>query len=105
MGLIDQPGPEDVALGKPRGVTPIPHALQVIHPSDQAEGMTNMPKVTQTGRKRSLLSDRILLNSYLPPRSPTLAMEEVIVPGLENIKHIFHRYKPFNRGESAAASG
>ena len=61
-----------------------------------------MLKVVRTGRKRLLLSDRILLNSYLPPRSPALGMEEVTVPGLEEIKHIIHRWKPFNRGESVA---
>ena len=49
-----------------------------------------------------MLSDQILLNSYLPPRGPSPAMEEVAVPGPEDIKHIIHRWKPFNQGESAA---
>ena len=29
-------------------------------------------------------------------------MEEVTVPGPEDIKRIIHRWKPFNRGESVA---
>ena len=84
------------------GVTLIPPALQVIHPLDQAEGRPDMSKVVLIGRKRSLLPDRILLNSYLPPCGLALAMEEMTVPGPEDIKHIIHRWKPFNQGESAA---
>ena len=29
-------------------------------------------------------------------------MEEVAIPGPDNIKSILHRWEPFNRGESAA---
>ena len=29
-------------------------------------------------------------------------MEEVTIPGHEDIKHILHRWKPFNRGKSTA---
>ena len=74
MGSSDQSGPEDGVVGEPRGVTLIPPALQVIHPPDRAEARSDMPKLTQTGHKRSLLPDRRLLNSYLPPRGPTPAM-------------------------------
>ena len=96
MGSSDQPGSKDVALGEPREVTLIPPALQVIHPLDQAESQPDMPKLARTERKRPLLLDRILLNSYLPPRAPASAMDEVVVPGLEDIKHIIHHWKPFN---------
>ena len=71
----------------------------MIHPPDWAESKPDMPGLARTGRKRLLLPDWILLNSYLPPRSPTPLMEEVVVPGPEGIKHIIHRWKPFNRGE------
>ena len=91
MGSSDQPGSEDVALGEPREVTLIPPALQVIHPPDRAESRPDMPKLVRTGRKRSLLIDQILLNSYLPPHGPAPEMEEVAVPGPEDIKHIIHR--------------
>ena len=97
MGSSDQSGPEDVAVGEPRGVTSISLALQVIHPPDRAEARSDMPKLAQTGHKRSLLPDRILLNSYLPPRGSAPTMEEVAVPGPKDIKHIIHRWKPFNQ--------
>ena len=96
MGSSDLPGPEDVALGEPREVSLIPPTLQVIHPPDGTESWLNMPKLGRTKRKRPLLPDRILLSSYLPPRGPALAMEEVAVPELEDVKHIIHRWKPFN---------
>ena len=61
-----------------------------------------MPKLVRTEHKRSLLPNRILQNSYLPPRGPAPAMEEVAVPGPEDIKHVIYRWKPFNQGEFAA---
>ena len=91
MGLINQPGSEDVTLREPRGVTLIPPSLQVIHPLDWAESQMDMPKPVRTGRKRLLLPDRMLLNSYLPSRDPVPAIEEVTVRGPEDIKHIIHR--------------
>ena len=89
-----------IGLGEPREVTPISPALQVIHPPDWAESQPDMPKLGRTGHMRLLLLDRILLNSYLPSRSSAPAMEEVIVPRPKDIKHIIHRWKPFNQGES-----
>ena len=74
----------------------------MIHPLDWAESQPDMPKLARTGHKRSLLLDRILLNSYDPHRGPSPTMKEVAVPGPEDIKHIIHRWKPFNQGESAA---
>ena len=100
MGLCDQPDSEDVTSGEPRGVASILPALQVIHPPDRAGSQTNIPKPARTGRKRSLLPNRILLNSYLPPCDPTPAMEEVTMLWSEDIKHIIHRWKPFNQRES-----
>ena len=102
IGLSDRPGPEDVALRELREVTPIPPALQVIHHPDGIESQPDMPKLTLTGCKRPLLLDRILLNSYLPLRGPTPAMEEVAMPRPEDIKNIIHHWKPFNQGESTA---
>ena len=58
--------------------------------------------LTLTWRKRSLPPDRILINSYLPSRGPAPAMEEVTAPKLDDVKSILHRWRPFNRGESAA---
>ena len=102
MGSSDRPNSEDVALGKLREATPIPPALQVIHPPDRAKIQSDIPKLARPGCKRSLLLDRILLNSYLPHRGPAPLIEEVAVLRPEGIKHIIHRWKPFNRGESTA---
>ena len=41
-------------------------------------------------------------NSYLPPCGPVPVVEEMIALGPDDIKLILHRWKPFNRGESAA---
>ena len=90
MGSSDQPGSEDVALGEPMEATPIPSALQVIHPPNRAESQPDMPRLARIGRKRSSLLDRIFQNSYLPPLGPAPPMEEVAVLGLKGIKHIIH---------------
>ena len=85
MGSSDRLGLEDVALGEPREVTPISPALQVIHPPDRAEIRPDMPKLVRTGHKRSLLSDRILLNSYLPPSGTAPAWRKWQCPGRKTL--------------------
>ena len=57
MGLSDQSGTEDVALGELREVAPIPPALLVIHPPNRAECQPDMLKLARTGHKMSLLLD------------------------------------------------
>ena len=74
----------------------------MIHPPDRVKSHLDTAKLERTGRKKPLPPDRILLNSYLPPRGPASVMKEVTVPGPEDIKHIIHHWKHFNRGESAA---
>ena len=98
----DQSGSEDIARENPREEAPIPHALQVVHPPERPESRPGAAKLALTGRKKSLLPDRILLNSYLPSCGPTPVMEEVTIPGPDNIKSILHRLKPFNRSKSVA---
>ena len=102
MGSNDQSVLEDIAREEPREEAPIPPALQVVHPPERPEGHLGAAKFALTECKKPLSLDRILLNSYLPPRGPALVMEEVVVPRLDDIKSIFHRWKPFNRGEYAA---
>ena len=102
MGSNDQPGSEDIAREGPRQEAPIPPALQVVHPPEQPESRPGAAKLALTRRKKPLLPDRILLNSYLPPRGPAPVMKEVAIPGPDDIKSILHRWKPFNRGESIA---
>ena len=101
-GSNDQPGPKDIARGKPRESTPILPVLQVVRPLDQPESHPGNAKLELPGSKRLMPPDRILLNSYLPPRGLASAMEEVTAPGPDNIKLILHRLRPFNPGESAA---
>ena len=74
----------------------------MIHPSDRAESRPDTAKLVRARRKKPLQPDRILLNYYLPHCGPTPTMEEVTIPGPEDIKHILHHWKPFNRGEFAA---
>ena len=90
MGLSDQPNLRGVTLRELREVTWIPPALQMIHPLDRAESRSDMARLAIALHKKSLPSDQILLNSYLPPRGPAPAMEEVTVPEPEDIKHILH---------------
>ena len=102
MGSNNQPGSENIALEEPREEAPIPPALQVVHHSERSKISPGATRLALTGCKKLLPPNRILLNSYLPPLGPPPVMEEVIVPGPDDIKSIFHRWKPFNRGESTA---
>ena len=98
----DQSGPEDIARGEPRESISIPPALQVVLPFGQSKSRLGNAKLVLPGLKRPLSPNRILLNSYLPPRGPTPAIEDVTTPGPNNVKLILHRWRPFNRGESTA---
>ena len=73
----------------------------MVLPPGQSESCPGNAKLTLPGSKRPLPPDRILLNSYLP-RDSAPTMEEVTAPGPNDIKLILHRWRPFNRGESAA---
>ena len=55
---------------------------------------------TQTERSRPRLLDRLLLNSYHPPRGPVPPMEEVLAPEPDGAQEIIDYWRPFNRGES-----
>ena len=102
MGLNDQSDLENVALAEFEEVFPAPAMIQVVHPLKQAAGQSDKAKYTQTGRKRPLLPDRMLLNSYLLPRNTDPPMEEVTVPRPEGTQKIINRWRPFNWGESLA---
>ena len=79
MGSNDQPGSEDIAREEPREEALISPALQVVYPSERSKSRPGASRLALTGCKRSLPPNRILLNSYLPPRSP------------DDIKSILHR--------------
>ena len=93
---------ENVTLAESREASPVPVALQVVRPPEQATGQSDRAKYTWTGRRKPLLPDRMLVNSYLPPRGPAPLIEEVIVPRLEGAQEIVDQWRPFNRGESSA---
>ena len=90
MGSINQSSYEGVALREPREVTLIPPTLHVIHSPNRVERHPDIAKLAPAERKKPLPPDRILLNSYRPLRSSAPAMEEVTIPGPEDIKHILH---------------
>ena len=74
----------------------------MVHPPEQVVGQLDRAKYTRTGRRRPLLPNRMLLNSYIPPRDPAPPMKEVLVLGLEGAQEIIDRWRPFNRGDSSA---
>ena len=78
----------NVTLTKSREASLVPTALQVVHPSGQAIGQLDRAKYTQTDRRKPLLPDRMLVNSYLPPRGPAPPMEEVTVLGPKGAQEI-----------------
>ena len=89
----------DDVLGEAAPTSP---ALQTILPPTQVGSRPGRSEFTRTKLKRPKLPDRIITNSYLVAHGPAPPKEEVSAPGLEDVKHIVHRWMPFNRGESAA---
>ena len=102
MGLNDQLGLGNVTLTESIGASPVLAALQVVYLAEQATCRLDRAKYTRTGRRKPLIPDRMLVNSYLPPRGPAPPMEEVTVPRPEGAQEIVDRWRPFNRGESSA---
>ena len=100
MGLNNQPGLGNVTFAKSREASPVPTTLHVVHFPKQATCQLDRAKYTRTGYKKPLLLDRMLVNSYLPPRGLTPPMEEATVPGPKGAQEIIDRWRPFNRGES-----
>ena len=74
---------ENVTLVESKEASLVPAAIQVVDPPEKAVGQPDKGKYTRTGHRRSLLPNRMLLNSYLPHRNPSPPMEEVSIPGLE----------------------
>ena len=55
----------------------------------------------RSGLPRPPLPERIITNSYAPPRRPKPPRVEVSVPGTDEVKFIMRRWEPFHRGEAA----
>ena len=100
MGLNDQPTLGNVTLVESREASPVPATIQVVHPPEQAAGQSDRAKYTWVKHRRPLLPDRMLVNSYPPPRGPAPLMEEVSIHGPEGAQEIIDWWRPFNRGES-----
>ena len=79
-----------------------PPALETILPPAQVRSQLGRSEFTRTGLKRPKLPDRIITNSYLPARGRASPKEELLAPGMEDVKRIVRRWTPFNQGESAA---
>ena len=92
----------DNALRELGDAAPTLSALQIIPSLVQVGSQPSRFEFTRTKLKRRPLPNRILTNSYLSARGPAPPKEEVSVPRLEDVKHIVHRWEPFNRGESLA---
>ena len=104
MGFHGQSASEtalSVDLGE---VSPTHAEVQEDIPLEQIAGRSDKAKSTRARRSRSLLPDRLLLNSYIPPQGQVPPMEEVSVPGLEGAQEIIDCWRPFNQGESPAAT-
>ena len=96
----DQKKPVGVARTESKEADPVPSALQVIHPSD--EGRPGRSKFMRSGLPRPPLPERIITNSYAPPRGSEPPRVEVSEAGADEVKFIMHPWEPFHRGEAAA---
>ena len=98
-GTTDQTEPAGVARTDSKEADPVLSALQVIHPFD--EGRPGRSKFMRSGLPRPPLPERIITNSYTPPRGPEPLRVEVSAPGAEEVKFIMRCWEPFHRGEAA----
>ena len=80
MGSNDQSDMEKATLVESGEASLTPTAIQVIHRPEQAPGWLKRPQYIRTECSRPRLPDRLLLNSYHPPRGLTPPMEEVLAP-------------------------
>ena len=99
-GATDQTEPAGMARTESKEANPVPSALKVIHPSD--EGRLGRSKFMRAALPRPPLLERIITNSYAPPRGLEPPRVEVLAPGTDEVKFILHRWEPFHRGEAAA---
>ena len=99
-GVTDQMEPVGVVRTESKEADPVSSALQVIHPSD--DGRPGRSKFMRSGLPRPPLPERIITNSYTPPRGPEPPRVEVSALGADEVKFIMRRWEPFHRGEAAA---
>ena len=103
MGFHGQSASETTLSGN-LGEVPLTHGeVREGIPSDHTTSRPNKATSSRSRRCKSLLPDRLLLNSYISPQGQAPPMEEVTTPRLEGAHEIITRWKPFNPGESSAA--
>ena len=101
-GPTDQMEPTRDARTESKKAYPVPSALQVIPPSDGAEGQPSRSKFMQFGLPWPTLPERIITNRYAPPRGLKPPRVEISAPEANEVKYIMRRWEPFHLGESAA---
>ena len=88
MGFHGQPAMETTHLAD-LGEVPLTHEeVREGIPSEQTASRLAKVTSSRVGRSRSLLPDRLLLYSYIPPKGQVPPMEEVSAPGLEGAQEI-----------------
>ena len=80
-GPIDQTEPAGVTRIESKEASPVPSALQVIPPSDRAEGQPSKSKFMRSRLPKPTLPDRIITDCYAPPRGSEPPRVEVSAPG------------------------
>ena len=95
----DQTEPTGMARTESKKAEPVLSALQVINPFD--EGRLGRSKFIRSRLPRLPLPERIITNSYAPPRGPEFPKVEVSAPGTDEVKFIMRRWEPFHCGEAA----
>ena len=80
MGLNNQLDLENATLVESGEASPTPATIQVIHPLEQAPSQLERPLYTRTEHSMPRLPDRLLLNSYHPPRGSAPPIKEVLAP-------------------------
>ena len=102
LGPIGESEPDGAGHPELNVGGPAPRALQVILPSDQGEERPSGSKFTRTGLPKPTRPVEVLTLNYIPPCGPEPPRVEVTAPGVEEVKGILHRWKPFHREASVA---
>ena len=72
-------------------------------PRKQITSWLDKATSSRSGCSRSLLPDRLMLNSYIPRQGQAPPIEEVSAPRPEGAEEIINRWNLFNKGESPVA--
>ena len=88
-GATNQTEPVEVAPIESKEADSVPSTLQVIHPSN--EGRPSRSKFMRFGLPRPPLPERIITNSYAPPRGPEPLRVEVSTLEADEVKYIMRR--------------